>query len=356
MRILVVASMNDNRHRWKNITEPLSFLGHNVELIMIGSVCKNYSAILRILRMRDPGQIIIFIGCGPSMLPLLLACRLRRLIVVVRLGGNAFPPVFKVLEIPVYLQVKNFLFRKVKTVPSYLFLKMNSRYIVVNESIMGEMKRYIPKKSFWYVVNQYQSGFFPAERELASQVKRILTVTNLNNLNKAYGVMDIIDMLEGFCYDNQTELELLIAGSGIYDYRLKNAVNRMSKSSYLKISQIGFCKNVDNLHENADVFVYNSADDATPNALIEAKRLGTPVLVNDFAPLKSLVVDGESGLVFDSYAEFKKKLETLMHSKSLRQRLAARGRRDFDEKFTMLAVADQLESALIGLRESNASR
>lgn len=218
------------------------------------------------------------------------------------------------------------------------------------------MKRYAPKMSSWYVVRQYQSESFPPSRQLANQVKRILTVTKFNSLHKAHGVIDLIEMLGAFCSDKQTELELLVAGGGSYEYRVRSYLNKMSDSIYLKIDQVGFCKNVDKLHEYADIFAYNTADDATPNALIEAKRLGTPVLVNDFAPLRSLVVAGESRMVFNNYPDFKQKLEALMHSKRLRQRLAARGRREFDEDFTMRAVADQLQSALVGFRESNANR
>lgn len=67
------------------------------------------------------------------------------------------------------------------------------------------------------------------------------------------------------------------------------------------------------------------------NSLLEAMALGRPVLASDIEGNRSLVHDGDNGLLYGSEEEFLSKAELLVKDQVLRQRLGSAGRRYVQE-------------------------
>jgi glycosyltransferase involved in cell wall biosynthesis len=103
---------------------------------------------------------------------------------------------------------------------------------------------------------------------------------------------------------------------------------------------------MDAMYKEADVFVYHSEHDATPNVLLESKRWGLPVLLNEHKPFRAIVSDESSGLFYNDASTFHQQLNRLLKDKTLRQRLGERAAWEHENKFSIEAIAEKLENAL----------
>jgi glycosyltransferase involved in cell wall biosynthesis len=95
------------------------------------------------------------------------------------------------------------------------------------------------------------------------------------------------------------------------------------------------------LLEAADIVLNCSASEGgMPNAVAEALAVGRAVLASDIPGNRSLVRDGETGLLFGSPAELADRAERLITDPALRQRLGKAGQRLIAARFTPAAEID----------------
>lgn len=78
-----------------------------------------------------------------------------------------------------------------------------------------------------------------------------------------------------------------------------------------------------------------------PNAVLEAMSLGVPVLASDIEGHRSVVADGETGLLYGSEAECLAQGERLIADDRLRARLGARARERAAEQFSPAAEIER---------------
>jgi len=92
----------------------------------------------------------------------------------------------------------------------------------------------------------------------------------------------------------------------------------------------------------AAAFVLPSRYDNSPNVVLEALAMGCPVLASDTRGARSMITDGETGLLFDraSFAALRDKLSMLLEDPCLRQHLSARGRQYVLDTHNVESIAD----------------
>ena len=130
------------------------------------------------------------------------------------------------------------------------------------------------------------------------------------------------------------------------DNRVELHLQQAQLPPELQVQLLGFVEDIDAQYSEADVFLYRSDHDASSNVLLEAKRWGLPVLVNDFPVFRTIVSDRVSGLLYKGNADFKSSLHRLLSEKALRQSLVENGYREHEEVFTIDASRERLEAAL----------
>ena len=106
------------------------------------------------------------------------------------------------------------------------------------------------------------------------------------------------------------------------------------------------------LYKKADVVLNTSLfEGGMANSVLEALAFGKPVLASDVEGNRSLVRDGDTGLLYVDEADFLRKAERLYADAGLRERLGENGRRFVSENFAPEKEAEaymELYGAVMG--------
>jgi glycosyltransferase involved in cell wall biosynthesis len=90
-------------------------------------------------------------------------------------------------------------------------------------------------------------------------------------------------------------LRLLIAGEGSARPELEASISRLGLGNACRL--LGHCADVVQVHHALDVFVQASDYEGTPNAVLEAMALETPIVATDVGGTAELAVDGVHALI-----------------------------------------------------------
>lgn len=90
-------------------------------------------------------------------------------------------------------------------------------------------------------------------------------------------------------------VQFLIAGDG----PLRNQIQRQSESESLPIRFLGWTGEIQNLLRDVDLLILTSINEGTPVSIIEAQRIGKPVISTDVGSVREIVSIGKSGYVVD---------------------------------------------------------
>jgi glycosyltransferase involved in cell wall biosynthesis len=89
--------------------------------------------------------------------------------------------------------------------------------------------------------------------------------------------------------------QLLIAGDGSLKQALQDEIDARRLGSSCRL--LGHLDDVPLFHHAIDLFVQSSSYEGTPNAVLEAMALGTPIVATSAGGTTELVTDGREGLV-----------------------------------------------------------
>lgn len=89
--------------------------------------------------------------------------------------------------------------------------------------------------------------------------------------------------------------KLLIAGEGSFRNELEMTCKTLAINH--KVSFLGNCDNIKELHLASDIFIFPSLSEGMPGALLEAAALGKPCVASDIDPVKEIIVNERSGIL-----------------------------------------------------------
>lgn len=93
----------------------------------------------------------------------------------------------------------------------------------------------------------------------------------------------------------EPRLHLLIAGEGSERPLLERRIAERGIGAVCAL--LGHCVDVAGVHHAFDLFVQSSEYEGTPNAVLEAMAMGTPLVATDVGGTAELVIDGVHGLI-----------------------------------------------------------
>jgi len=156
-------------------------------------------------------------------------------------------------------------------------------------------------------------------------------------------------LLRALAHLHRERLILIVAGRDGHETGLL----RQIASDYgleERVRFLGHREDVPDLLCASDVFVLPSMYEGFGGAVIEAMALGLPVVASDLGAVREVVEDGTSGLLVPpgSPEALARAIDELLDAPGNRRAMGARGRRIFEESFTL----EQSALQMVGLYRS----
>lgn len=103
----------------------------------------------------------------------------------------------------------------------------------------------------------------------------------------------------------QIPFQLLLVGANKdkYTHEVKEIIKQEGLTQQIKV--IDFTSSIIDYYQQADVLITCSASEGLPRVIIEAQKLGIPVIATSIQPNKELIESGYNGLLYQrgSYSE-----------------------------------------------------
>jgi glycosyltransferase involved in cell wall biosynthesis len=214
--------------------------------------------------------------------------------------------------------------------------------IVANSEFLAQLSRSADPFEVEIIPNGVDPvAFAPADGRGADDGEfRILFVGRLHSQKNVAGLIERAAALDAF---EGPRVVLEIVGDGPERRALEQLAARMSAA--LTVRWHGWLGKQDVLrcYQRAHVFVNPSSSEGMPNAVLEAMACALPVVASDIGGHQKVVLDGETGLLFDldAPAELTDLLQRLRGDPSLCAALGARGRQRVIDGFSWPRVAER---------------
>ncbi len=140
------------------------------------------------------------------------------------------------------------------------------------------------------------------------------------------------------------DTRFVIAGEGPHRKTLEKTIEETGADD--KIYLLGHREDVANIFKSIDILVHPSyANEGVPQTVLQAMAMKKPVVASDIAPLKEVVIDGETGILTrvkdpESIAHA---VITILRDKSLADRLGENGRKLVETHYSFSGMLDKLE-------------
>ena len=142
------------------------------------------------------------------------------------------------------------------------------------------------------------------------------------------------------------DVQLLVAGP-VLDHGYYQEIEEYIQCHDLE-SQIFFLghmeqPNLANLYANATLFVFAGTNEGLPNAVIEAKSSGLPIVAFDAYGVRDVVRNGVDGylVLFGDTNHFAEKIRTLLLDNDLRQLMTSQAILDVQKRYSFKVVAEK---------------
>ena len=228
--------------------------------------------------------------------------------------------------------------RVLKTVVERLGLRHAAAVIATTEELRARAARLAPRVEL--IPNGVDLRLFRPMDGERSPGRRILYVGRLSPEKNLQTVVEAIASVgDGSC--------LRLAGGG----PLHVDLDARARTQGVSVEFLGVVEQskLPAVYAGSDVFVLASFTEGHPKVLLEAMACGLPCVASDCAGNRSLIIDGETGLLFDPYrpAELAARLRQIFADRALAARLAKAAREMIVARYDLSALVAR-EIALVG--------
>ncbi len=350
MKVMIIAA-DEPRNRQKFISIPLVLGGHDVFVILTKPFTSFCNRLVRLL-FNDRVDVVIFMGTGPKELLSYSLLKILKLPVVIRMGGDRLRDLDSVAQSN-WKKGRYLIWMRYRmdTCIAKCFLSQMDKAIIVNEALGSRIHNQLKIPGQTFVVPQFCEGTLVKRKYDINPQIEILTVTNLRFIEKAKGVIWIIEQLAQTARNMAVPIHFQVLGSGLHLSDIKDYLELLDKSEFLTVTLAGFITELDDYYSNADIFIYHSKHDATPNVILESKRFSLPLLANKCEEFSNIVEHDVSGLLYRDAEDFQMLLKQLIMKKELRRKIGKGALREHKLKFSIEAIKEKIESTLMSILE-----
>jgi len=242
--------------------------------------------------------------------------------------------------------------------------RLSDKFITVTVSLKRELiENGVPAKKITTIPNGISLEKQPAGKKTGGikELKRLIEEEPLEKLNKiasvgnfrwAKGTEYLIRAVEKLKRKQSGDLKkdnllkcILIGNFQDIEYKRKilQEINNRGLEDFIVFA--GYVENVEDWLSAVDLLVIPSITEGLPLVALEAMRAGTPIVATQVGGLPDLLTNGETGILVppknaDKLAEG---IDKLLNNDSLAARIAARARKELENKYTAKSMIASIE-------------
>ena len=145
-------------------------------------------------------------------------------------------------------------------------------------------------------------------------------------------------------YEKKINATLIIVGKGDQTKRLK----MLAKEQYVdqKIIWISYCKDIEELLKNMDIFCLTSYYEGFGLVLLEAISQKIPIIAAKVSAIPEIIKDNYSGVLYESnnHEKFLLGINKIMKSKSFKKKITSNSLVSLKNKFTIKKMTQQTQA------------
>ena len=241
------------------------------------------------------------------------------------------------------------------TLPKY------DRVMAVSSDLLKIARSYgVPAEKSVLIENAIDTEVFrrgtttvPAKVKLGIDPNRLL-IGAVGRLSDEKGFERLIRSVK-VLVDRGLDVQLAIIGEGsLYD-TLQQVIVSLDLQDRVRLA--GFQADPSPWYEAMDVFALSSFREGLPNVVLEAMALETPVVTTAVAGVPNVITDGVNGLVVpvDDDTALTNALSMILGDASLRGRLATKGRKTIEDRYSFANRMKNVASLYDGLLNGGTS-
>ncbi|MFW8624844.1 glycosyltransferase [Corynebacterium glutamicum] len=169
------------------------------------------------------------------------------------------------------------------------------RTVAISPGVEDALKEHFSKAKISTEITMISNGisenFFNGERAYSKNPKRIVSVGSLTPVKQHELAIEAVSLLE--------DVTLQIAGEGKMREFLLEKIEELGVSH--KVELLGNVEAISELLHQNDLFLSTSKFEGFGLAALEAQATGIPVVGPNVAGFRDVVLNGKSGVLFDSY-------------------------------------------------------
>lgn len=161
-------------------------------------------------------------------------------------------------------------------------------------------------------------------------------VAVLRNAKRHRDLLEAIAPLE--------KVSLLIVGTGPQEKNIKKKIEELHLGN--RVIMLGHREDVERLLPSLDLFVLPSNMEALGTAILEASSCGVPVVGSRVGGIPECVIDGKTGVLFESenVIDLRKKILDLVKNPTLRRSFGTNARKLIEKEFSVEAMRKKTEA------------
>lgn len=218
--------------------------------------------------------------------------------------------------------------------------------IVLGNKWRNFIKRISPEANIVVINNAI--NILPFKIKKYHTPKRLLF---LGALIKRKGVIDLLHAIKILHEDGIKNFQLLIAGSGDEEKKLKEYVNE--NKLFDIVSFLGWVTSSQkmDLLQNSDILVLPSYNEGLPMAILEAMSFGMPIISTNVGSISEAVHDNENGFLFcpGEIDELVSVLKKILLDEKIWDKFSQTSRKIVEEKFSEDVFFDKIQKVYINL-------
>ena len=203
----------------------------------------------------------------------------------------------------------------------FLALKFADGVIVTTKELKSYVGKFVSKEKIFLIPNGVDTqSFKPVNKKFDKNNIKLISVGRLE-VQKNYAALIRAVSLSKF----RTYITLTLIGKG----SLKNELKILAKKLSVKLKIIDSLPHnqMPNFLQSNDIFLLPSLLEGHPKVLLEALSCGLPAIASEVSGNTEVIKDSENGLLSSTKSDdISKKLDSLIESGDIRERIGQRGR------------------------------